>query len=224
VTSTRNGELSLQRPYRGVTPEERVSQRHEALLEAGLEVFGTTGYASSSVRSICDVAQLNQRYFYESFESREDVLLAVYEWLVTDQLERIARAIDTEDGPEQRIRAGLRAWWEPLVEDVRKARILALEVVGVSERVERRRREFKLAFTQFLIEQAVGSLGPPSPATGVDLALLARGLTASNLDMVADWLRGAYPGGVDELVEQGTRMFMLIASAAFPDTLPPWGA
>ena len=36
-------------------------------MEAGLELFGTLGYARTSVRAISAAASLNSRYFYESF-------------------------------------------------------------------------------------------------------------------------------------------------------------
>ena len=53
-------------------------------MEAGLELFGTVGYASTSVRAVSAAASLNSRYFYESFSSREDLLYSVYQRIVTD--------------------------------------------------------------------------------------------------------------------------------------------
>ena len=46
-------------------------------MEAGLELFGTLGYASTSVRAVSAAAALNSRYFYESFGSRESSAVAV---------------------------------------------------------------------------------------------------------------------------------------------------
>jgi AcrR family transcriptional regulator len=67
------------RRYRGLTAAERHAQRRGRLLDVGLEVFGTSGYASSSVRSISAAAGLNSRYFHESFSSKEELLRVVYE-------------------------------------------------------------------------------------------------------------------------------------------------
>ena len=43
---------SKPRLYRGVSAAERRAERRERLLEAGLELFGTRGYADSSIRAI----------------------------------------------------------------------------------------------------------------------------------------------------------------------------
>ena len=99
------------RPYAGISQPERQARRRELLLEAGLEVFGTTGYAASSVREICEVAELNRRYFYESFNTREDLLRAVYEQIVAESREAIGRAVGHRGRVEEAIRAGLTAWW-----------------------------------------------------------------------------------------------------------------
>src|ERR1700676_2886142 len=79
------------RLYRGVSPSERRAQRRDRLLQAGLEVFGTNGYAASSIRAICAEASLNSRYFYESFSGREELLYHVY----TDIVHEIASAVLT---------------------------------------------------------------------------------------------------------------------------------
>lgn len=62
------------RRYRGITASERRAQTRERLLEAGLELFGTQGYADTSIRAVSTAASMNSRYFYESFSSREDLL------------------------------------------------------------------------------------------------------------------------------------------------------
>src|SRR5580658_5813784 len=72
------------RRYRGLSVEERREQRRERLLAAGLELFGTDGYAGSSIRAISAAAGLNSRYFYESFSSREDLLYHVYQAAVRE--------------------------------------------------------------------------------------------------------------------------------------------
>ena len=61
-------------------------------MKAGLELFGTIGYARTSVRAVSAAASLNSRYFYESFGSREDLLYSVYQRIVTDIFTRAAEA------------------------------------------------------------------------------------------------------------------------------------
>ena len=72
------------RLYRGLSAADRHAQRRERLLQAGLELFGTQGYAASSIRAVSAEASLNSRYFYESFSSREDLLYHLYRRIIEE--------------------------------------------------------------------------------------------------------------------------------------------
>jgi AcrR family transcriptional regulator len=206
------------RPYRGVSPEDRSAHRRERLLEAGLQVFGTEGYANSSVRRICEVAGLNQRYFYESFETREELLASVYEEIVRRTRSSMIEAVLATQGNEERVRAGLTAWWRTVTEDRRRARVLAIEVVGVSESLEQRRREIRHAFADFVVMQAAGAAAADSQ---LDPVVVGRSLVAAVIELVTDWLRSDIPYDVDGLVDQSTRMFLLVGSALYPGGFRP---
>ena len=67
------------RRYGGADPTQRRERRRAALIAAGLDAFGTDGYANVSVKGICDLAGLTQGYFYESFTDRAALLVAVYD-------------------------------------------------------------------------------------------------------------------------------------------------
>src|SRR5262249_44643559 len=143
------------RRYRGITPSERRAQRRERLMQAGLELFGTQGYASTSIRAVSAAASLNSRYFYESFGSREGLLYSVYERIVQEIVAGAAEATRGADTIEGQARAGLRSGWTILTEDPRKARVLALEVVGVSDRLERLRRTTRHALADLTVRNAL---------------------------------------------------------------------
>ncbi|MHB8492083.1 MAG: TetR/AcrR family transcriptional regulator, partial [Solirubrobacteraceae bacterium] len=175
------------RRYRGVTAAERHEHRRRLLMEAGLEVFGTQGYASSSVRSISAAASLNTRYFYESFASREELLEAVYRSVVEELGRAAFAATDSAVTTEQQARAGLYASWTILTGDRRKARVLAIEVVGVSPRLERMRRDARHAFADLLVQNAL-LLAHDDIHFIVDPVITARALTAAFMDAVIDWL------------------------------------
>ena len=72
-------DLGVGRTYAGESLSERTARRRQQFLDAGLQVFGTTGYRTATVRQLCKQAGLTDRYFYESFASTEDLLVAVYE-------------------------------------------------------------------------------------------------------------------------------------------------
>lgn len=133
------------RRYGGAEPEERQAKRRAALVEAGLAEFGADGYAGVSVRAICARAGLTQRYFYESFADRSDLLADVYRSCVElvrhEALLAAGPYVTSSDGvpaadiPEA-ARATLKAFLRTLTQDPRRARVILVEVVGVSPQVE----------------------------------------------------------------------------------------
>ena len=125
------------RTYAGESASDRHARRRRQLLDAGLEVFGTSGYRSATVRQLCREAQVSDRYFYEQFDSTEDLLLAVYDECTT-RLEQAAVAArgDTAAAVGHPARRGLAAFLAVVEADTRLTRVVWFEVLGVSARVE----------------------------------------------------------------------------------------
>jgi AcrR family transcriptional regulator len=201
------------RRYRGVAPSERRARRREQFLEAGLELFGTRGYAGTSIRAVSAEASLNSRYFYESFTSREDLLFCVYQRILRDIASHAAEAVAAADTIEDKAREGLRVGWTTLTEDRRKARIVAFEVVGVSERLERLRRDMRHALADVTVQGAL-SVAPPGIELRLDPVLTARALMGGVVEVLADWIHGDVNASVDEVVEHFTQLFTAAAYAA----------
>ena len=66
------------RDYDGKTAAERIAERRERLIDAGVELFGERGYAATSIRSVLSQSGLRDRYFGESFADLDSLLAAVY--------------------------------------------------------------------------------------------------------------------------------------------------
>lgn len=209
------------RTYRGMTAAARRLQRRQRLLDAGLEVFGTQGYAATSVRAVCAEAELNSRYFYESFSSREDLLYHVYFGIVADIGIRVSEAVSTADTIEGKARAGLEAAWAGLIADRRKARIIALEVVGVSDRLEQLRRQMRHALADITATQAL-SIAREGVRLRLDPVVVARALMGGVVEILADWINGDLDMPADVVVEHFTRLFTAAAYASVePDEPAP---
>ena len=141
------------RRYGGQDATERRATRRARFLEAGLELFGTKGYAATSVRAICAEARLTERYFYEAVRDREELLAIVYDELV-DQVQTATFDAVNEAGGELKaqITAGLGTFVGALAEDPRKARVILIEVVGASPRLEARRHQVIHEFAEFIAD------------------------------------------------------------------------
>lgn len=128
------------RRYAGQSSVERKQARRERLIEAGLEAFGTTGFASSAIERLCARASVSTRYFYEEFDSREDLLHAVYdEVLKAASVAGLLAMRDEQLTPVERIAVGVRAYVLVLTSDPRRTRVVHHEVRTVPSMAARRR-------------------------------------------------------------------------------------
>lgn len=209
------------RRYRGLSPDERRQERRRRLLDAGLELFGTRGYSQTSVRAVCEEASLNSRYFYESFSSREDLLYHLYLEIVSDIALHVNEAVAAATTLEDKARAGLVASWHAYTEDRRRARIIAIEVVGVSDRLEKLRRQLRHGFAERTAKQGLLFVRPGTHLV-LDPILVSRALMGGVVEILADWVTGDCDATADELIEHFTRLFAAAAHASVePDADAP---
>lgn len=143
-----------ERRYGGRTAEQRRADRRERLLDAGLRLFGTVGYTSTTIEGLCAAASLNARYFYEQFRNREELLAAVYRRHVDGVIDEVAAAIEATADPAIRLEAGLRSFVEATLADERGARINYFEMVGVSPALEQMRRGVDRDYAELITREA----------------------------------------------------------------------
>jgi AcrR family transcriptional regulator len=134
-----------QRQYAGRSAAERRADRRDRLVAAGLQMFGTVGYAMSPVGRICKVANLSTRQYYEEFSGREALLITVYDTINSDAVEAVAKALAELEGdrlPAQ-VEMALQTYARHTATDLRKARVAYLEIVGVNPAIEAHRMAWR---------------------------------------------------------------------------------
>jgi len=203
-----DAEAANKRRYRGMDGDERLALRRAALIEAGLELFGTAGYGRTTVDDICRRAGVAKRYFYESFKDREALLVAVYEAeieyaqvLAADAVRKAGASI------EDQIHAGLDALIRYFCADPRKGRIAFIEIIRAGESVEHHYRDAKHRFADFIITILVQTLDIPRTAR-IELGTAA--LVGAVNEVVTDWLGGSQRSTVDEIIEACALVFELL--------------
>ncbi|HEV2783138.1 MAG TPA: TetR/AcrR family transcriptional regulator [Actinophytocola sp.] len=195
------------RSWRGVSAEERRAERRGQLIEAGLEVIGTQGWANTTVRGVCRRAGLTERYFYESFPDREALLLAVYEHVLVEGIRVVlAAAAEAPHDVRRTARAGIAAAVEFLIDDPRKGRVLILEATA-NENLQRRRQEALRAQAALLSEVAREFFGdrPPDPT---DAYLTALALVGALAEVGAAYLDGQLDVSRERLIDHLTELFV----------------
>ena len=196
------------RKYAGLTPSERVHQRRAALSAAALELFSTAGYANSPVKQICQAAGLTERYFYESFTDREDCLAAVYAGLVEDMRGATLTAVQ-DAGPDLDAvtHAGLAAFIRYLTDDARRARVVLIEVVGVSEAMEQRRHAVTGEFAEIVIAIWAASRGKPVTP---QIRSMALALVGGVDHLLVNWLMTGRQQDPIDLIEACATLFSAV--------------
>lgn len=202
------------RNYSGLGPDERVRRRRTAVLAAALDLFGTQGYAPTSVKQICQGAGLTERYFYASFRDRHACLVGLYGELTRDLRSATTAAIDrsADGGLDAVITSGLAAFVDFLTADPRRARVVLIEVVGVSPELEASRhrvlREFAELVTTVWSSTIEPAAGAPGQARITDVQrLTAVGLVGAVNHLLADWLLSGRENDPAMLVEVCTALF-----------------
>lgn len=203
------------RTWRGQTIEERQAGRRERLIEAGIELFGTRGYANTPVKAICEEAGLTERYFYEAFEDRESLLEEI-RLIVMAETQRVTmEAIEAApDDFEASMRAGLTAFAYELTRDPRRARIQEIEVVGVSPEMEIRRRDSIHAYARIVADRT-RELGGREEAGALRLEVIALGLVGGVNEQLIDYVLGYLEISLDDLIENQIAAFAAVAGQLF---------
>lgn len=119
------------RRYGGASADERKAQRHERLVEAGFAVFGRDGYLKTTMRLVCAQARLSERYFYENFESIDELFKAVHRAETSRAWAHMKAALETAGSTDglMMIRTALHAFFVYIKEDPRRAQILLNDAV-----------------------------------------------------------------------------------------------
>ena len=185
------------RPYGGLAMEERVAARRARFIEAGIELFGTQGFRGATVRGICAAAGLTDRYFYESFATLEALLADVYRTLKDGFAKRLteesfgAEGWQGDDAAVQRqVTSAYELWFEH-VRDPRFARIVLVEILGVSPAMDALYEET----AREMAELTISPLAATRPAIRLSKArreLLGRALVGSGLQVAKMWMTGGY--------------------------------
>jgi AcrR family transcriptional regulator len=187
------------RRYAGASAQERQSQRRERLLEAAFDVFGREGYRHTTMRLICAQARLTERYFYEHFSTIDDVFIAVHKRLSAEVGQKIMVQTMAQNEPIEQTRAGLRAFFEFIKEDPRRAQILLNDAVTtgltnprninakVSQYAELLKGRFKVRY--------------PHLSIPLDVDLIVGGFVGMVIHTASVWAQRGFDTPIESLVD-----------------------
>jgi AcrR family transcriptional regulator len=206
------------RRFNGRTLADRQHERREAMLAAGLELFGTKGYASTTVDEVARRAHVSTRNFYEEFENRLDLLIAVGERIAAEAFAAlttaqvpVAHAHGGDGGgtgngkgaSAARFRARMAALVHALVDDPRVARVAFVETLAIDPVDGSRRHDALRIFPEWIgtfLRDHLDGLGIPPRRQRA----LATGAFGACYERISDWVRSPDrqdPASLDDLVD-----------------------
>jgi AcrR family transcriptional regulator len=215
----------------GLDDQQRQAQRRTLLLDAALELFGTRGYAKTSIELLCQTAGIGTNSFYELFPSKEAVLIGLYDQISADLRAGLASAYTAhrdEPGPGL-IRALLSGFVHGTLDDPRVARVAFIESAGVSAEVEEHRRRTRNAIVDGL--QAIGrQIRDADPDSGaVDEATRpgpsarrnAVAIVGAISETTVDWLLDPDPDPIERLIDDMAHHCQRVMNAIIQESTPP---
>jgi AcrR family transcriptional regulator len=198
--------------WAGTTLDARRHERRRRLLEVGLDLLGGEGSSAVTVRSVCRHARLTDRYFYENFADRDDLLLAVFDQVAAEARDAlVAATVEARDGSdgdaelsERVARRAVERFLAVLVDDPRKGRVLLLE--PLTDATLSRRAVEVLPLFAGLVRAQLGLT-----TTALDADMTATALIGALANLFGRWLQGDLRASRQEIADFGVHLLTTLA-------------
>jgi AcrR family transcriptional regulator len=188
------------RPYRGIEAAERLAQRRRRLLEAGLDLLGGRGQTPEelTVRAICREAGLAVRYFYESFVDKDELVAAVFDWVIAE-IAATTQAAVTAAPLREHNRAAMANVVRTIVDDPRVGRLLFSP--HANPVLVRKRTESEALMAMLSGQSVLAAFRVPE---NEQIKATAHFVVGGVVQTISSWLAGTVQLDSDELVDQLT--------------------
>jgi AcrR family transcriptional regulator len=187
------------RSWAGVSPDDRKAERRRLLLDAAFDLLGTEGWSGTTVRAVCAAASLNPRYFYESFDDLDSLLVAVYDRVGAELRVEVEKAAARATTLEEIVRATVDRTVRFVDEDRRRGRVLYHEALG-NEALNRRRRAAASGLADLI---AAGS-------TDATQKVVAAFVVGGFSEVLMAWLDGRIRISRARLIDRTTELFLAL--------------
>lgn len=197
--------------YRGVSADDRRARRRAALIETALDCLHADGLSGVSVRSVCTRARLTPRYFYESFDDLDQLLVASVDSVIDEVADRsLAALAAAPDELAAQVRAAIDAGYGVVVTDPRKANALLVAAAGHGP-LRVRRQKLVTDYADLIIDgfSVLSGLGLVERRRARAMAIFLMG---GATDVIEAVLSGRLRMSRTQLVDQLTAMWLAVLS------------
>ncbi|CQD15606.1 TetR family transcriptional regulator [Mycolicibacterium conceptionense] len=205
---------TTKRAYGGQSAHARQAQRRERLLDAALEVMARNEWRGATVEKLCGAANLNKRYFYESFTDLDALAAAVVDDLAESLRSVTVAAADaaTDEPLEAQALVSVTAAVRALVDDPRRARVL-LGGVAASPELHAHRATVMHRLTDVLIAHGRTVHGvelEADPLAKVAPAFIVGGTA----DAILEYVNGGVDLTLEDFIAQLATLWLITGNGA----------
>ncbi len=195
----------------GRTAAERHAERRQKLIEAATDIWVESGWAAVTMRGVCARTSLNDRYFYENFSDRDDLLSAVWDGVRDDLISQLLGVLteDRERPPMETLAKGIELVVRRISDDPGWAQIMFARHLG-SAVLEQKRTAILHQATNIMVGAAQPYLKPDADERGLRMdALVGIG---GFVELVTAWHAGLIDVEASEVIDHCSRIGTTLAS------------
>ncbi|MCF8571556.1 TetR/AcrR family transcriptional regulator [Gordonia sp. HY002] len=198
------------RSYGGRSLADRRADRRDRFRAAGLELFGTVGFARTTISALCAEAGLSRRQFYEEYSGSEELMVEIYDEIQSTTRDRVAEAVRAADHSDVDAvaHAAMTAYIDTVATDPRSVRCLFVEAGGISETMEKHRISGRDEWSAYLAE-VIGIL-PTASSRRIDYGATA--FIGSLTAVIHRWATSDDRPDHDEIVALLARQLVQLAT------------
>ncbi|WP_169584727.1 TetR/AcrR family transcriptional regulator [Antrihabitans stalactiti] len=201
------------RPFKGVSAEDRVTQRRADLIDAALDLVGSGGIGNLTMTAVCEGAGLTQRYFYEHFRNRDELVVALFDTVFDEFFGRVQDAVEAAPPDlSARAHATMEVFVDFFASDPRKARVFA--EATTADVVTAHKTESVHRFAEYAVGQVISTAGPFTEREQTRVLLAVIIIVGGQADAAAQWLRGTIDLPRDEFIDELAELFVTAVDAA----------
>ena len=189
------------------------------VMTAALELFAEQGYANTSVQQLVETAGVTKGALYHYFQSKDDLLFAIYERILSVQTEHLQDIVGRDAGVGETVREVCIDVVQTSVDFLREGTVFfrSQHMLSAPRQLEvtRRRRAYHDVFAGLLVKgQAEGLYRTDIPVPVMTAHFF------SDLHYLSSWYSPAGPEDKTTLAHQLTDMFLVSIAASSQNSKP----
>lgn len=195
----------------GRTAAERHAERRQRLIDAATEIWVESGWAAVTMRGVCARTSLNDRYFYEHFSDRDDLLATVWDTIKDDLIANLLAVLseDRNRPPMETLGKGIAVVVERTTADPGWAQIMFGRHLG-SAALEQRRTALLHQATNIMVGAAQPYLKPDADELGLRIdALVGIG---GFVELITAWQSGLIEVDAQQVIGHCSRIGATLAA------------